>query len=36
MDYKNYNSDRINVLSYMGKSITLKVLTPEDAENMLQ
>lgn len=36
MDYKNYNSDRINVFKLYGKSITLKVLTPEDAENMLQ
>ncbi|URZ02641.1 GNAT family N-acetyltransferase [Clostridium felsineum] len=36
INHKNYNSDRINVFKLRGKNVTLKVLTPEDAESMLQ
>ncbi|PJI08236.1 MULTISPECIES: GNAT family N-acetyltransferase [Clostridium] len=34
IDYKRYNSGRINVVKLYGKNINLKVLTPEDANDM--
>lgn len=34
IDYKRYNSGRVNVVKLYGKNINLKVLTPEDANDM--